>query len=137
MPAKDKYFDAVVRALQKDGWTITDEEFYLPFATRSAYIDILAEKPLTAEKDGQKIAVEVKTFGSAAKMSDLEKAIGQFVIYKTALAIAHMEHDLFLAVPAEMGEFFQMPAVAKMRRDFRIKVVSYDAQTEEIVEWID
>ncbi len=137
MPAKDKFFDAVLKALEADGWTITDEEFYLPFAARTAYIDILAEKPVTAEKAGRKIAVEVKTFGSAARMSELEKAVGQFVIYKTALAIAGLEHDLYLAVPNDMSEFFQLPDVAKLRRDFGIKVVCYDPQQEVISQWID
>lgn len=137
MPAKDKFYDAVLNALIKDGWEITNEEFYLPFATRTAYIDILAQKPVTAEKAGRKIAVEVKTFGSAAKMSELEKAIGQFVIYKTALAIAELEHDLYLAVPADMGEFFKFPAVVKMRQDFSIKIVTYNPQEEEIIEWLE
>lgn len=137
MPAKDKFYDSVINALRKDGWTITDEEFYLPFATRTAYIDILAEKPVTAEKAGRKIAVEVKTFGGASQMAELEKAVGQFVIYKTALAVAELEHDLYLAVPTDMGAFFQLPAVTKMRRDFGIKVVTYDPQKEVLSQWID
>ena len=137
MPARDKFTDAVLQALRADGWTITDEEFYLPFAGRSAFVDILAEKPVTAEKEGRKIAVEVKTFGSSAKMSELEKAVGQFVIYKTALAVAGLQHELYLAVPLDMEEFFLRPDMTKMRHDFGIKVVSYDPQQEVISQWID
>ena len=73
MPAKDIYHDTVKRALEKDGWTITKENLHLRWGRRDAYVDIAAEKVFTAEKEGRKIAVEVKSFGSEPKVMLFEK----------------------------------------------------------------
>ena len=137
MPAQDKFLDAVLNALIKDGWTITDRELLLPFDTNASYVDFLAEQTLTAEREGRKIAVEVKTFGGRSVMADLEKALGQFLIYKIGLEIAKMEHDLYLAAPEEMQDFFKRPAASKLRQDFGIKILIYQPQKETIIEWIE
>lgn len=136
MPAKYKYYDAVLRALVKDGWTITDEEVHFVFGDRSIYVDLMAERPVLLERMAEKIAVEARTFAGKAKMADIERAIGQFVIYETALEVAGLEHELFLAVPIDMTYFFTSSDVVKMRRKFGIKVVTYDPIKEVIVEWI-
>ncbi len=54
--------DSVLRALIKEGWTITDRKVRLPFDTSNSYVDFLAERTLIAERGAEKIAVEVKTF---------------------------------------------------------------------------
>jgi hypothetical protein len=51
------------------------------------YIDLGAEKVLEAEKEGQKIAVEVKSFMEASLMSAFHLALGQFIDYRHALAV--------------------------------------------------
>lgn len=137
MPAQDKFLESVLRALVKEGWTITDREVRLPFDTTNSYVDFLAERTLIAERGAEKIAVEVKTFAGKSVLSELEKALGQFLIYKTALTLAQMEHDLYLAAPADMRDFFKRPAASQLRHNFGIKVVIYDATKEEIIEWIE
>ncbi|MCP4701964.1 MAG: hypothetical protein GY862_34660 [Gammaproteobacteria bacterium] len=63
MPAKDMYHYVVKTALEKDGWTITDDPLIIQVdQKRSLYIDLGAENLLAAEKTGQKIAVEIKSF---------------------------------------------------------------------------
>lgn len=59
MPAKDKFPDAVKHALEKDGWTVTNENLRLIFDGSSTYIDTAAEKPLAPQRNGEKIALEV------------------------------------------------------------------------------
>jgi hypothetical protein len=76
MPAKDLYHDNVCNALTKDGWTITDDPLVLSIGTRSVYIDLGAEKLIAAERDNQKIAVEIKSFLSSSPIRDLENAWG-------------------------------------------------------------
>ncbi|WP_340627206.1 element excision factor XisH family protein [Nodosilinea nodulosa] len=39
MAAKDLVHDAVKRALEKDGWTITDDPLFLRFGGLEMYID--------------------------------------------------------------------------------------------------
>jgi hypothetical protein len=47
--AKDIYHETVKTALEKDGWTITDELFRLTIGSRSIYIDLGAQKLIAAE----------------------------------------------------------------------------------------
>ena len=61
--AKDKYHQHVRTALENDGWIITHDSLYLKIGTIQVQIDLGAEKIIAAEKNGEKIAVEIKTFG--------------------------------------------------------------------------
>jgi hypothetical protein len=60
MPAKDRYHDAVERALQKDGWTILREQVELIVPPRRLWIDLRAAEACTLV-----ILVEVKGFEAA------------------------------------------------------------------------
>src|SRR5438045_800907 len=91
MPAKDVYHDAVKNALIRDGWTITHDPYTLSYGRRDVYVDLGAEKPIAAEKDGRKIAVEVKSFIGPSEVHDLEMAIGQYVLY--GFVISRVESD--------------------------------------------
>jgi hypothetical protein len=44
-----------------------------------------AEKVVAVEKDGQKIAVEIKSFIGPSKISQFYIALGQFISYRAAL----------------------------------------------------
>lgn len=60
--AKDIFHNTVKIALQKDGWKITHEPYQLRYGVADVYIDLAAEEAIAAEKEGRKIAVEVKSF---------------------------------------------------------------------------
>ena len=59
MPAQDKFHEAVKIALTKDGWKVTHEHFKLEFGGVRMFVDLAAERFLAAERNGQKIAVEI------------------------------------------------------------------------------
>ena len=61
-PAKDTYRHAVKNALLKDGWTITADPYFIQYEDAELYADLAAEKPIAAERQGQKIVVEIKSF---------------------------------------------------------------------------
>jgi len=50
MPARDRIHDILREALEKDGWTITHDPYYVPVGTRRAFIDLGAEQVLAAVK---------------------------------------------------------------------------------------
>src|SRR5207249_748399 len=78
LPAKDRYHDTVVRALVKDGWTVTHHQFNLDVEERSLWVDIRAVK----EARSLVILVEVKGFENmASAIRYLASAIGQYVLY--------------------------------------------------------
>jgi hypothetical protein len=62
VPAKDRYHDSVVRALQKDGWTILGEQVDVFVPLRRLWVDIRATK----EAHTASILVEVKGFDTGA-----------------------------------------------------------------------
>ena len=98
MPAKDIYHDTVKNALIKDGWTITNDPLSLKIGKKDIFIDIAAEKLLVAEKQGKKIAVEVKSFVGTSEVEDLKNALGQYVLYEKILKRQLSERILYLAI---------------------------------------
>lgn len=60
--AKDIYHDTVRTALEKDNWIITDDPLTLKVGRRDLFVDLGAEKLLAAQRQGKKIAVEIKSF---------------------------------------------------------------------------
>ncbi|HBB34584.1 MAG TPA: fatty-acid synthase [Cyanobacteria bacterium UBA8803] len=135
--AKDIYHDTVKTALEKDGWTITNESFTLSAGKRDVFVDLAAEKPLTAERQGQKIAVEVKSFISPSPVKDLQNALGQYILYAELLAITEPDRILYLAIREEIYvDFFSEPIVQIVLANHPIKLIIFDPIEEVIVKWI-
>jgi len=108
MPAKDIFHDAVKNGLQKDGWTVTHDPLFIHFDESKLYIDLAAEKLIAAEKNEQKIAVEVKSFMNDSPMSEFHLAVGKFINYYIALETVKPFRELYLAVPIEIFELSEM-----------------------------
>lgn len=137
MPARDTYHEAVKAALIKDGWTITHDPLRLPWGGKDMYVDLGAERLLAAEKEQQKIAVEIKSFVGRSEMNDLEKAIGQFVVYRSILARREPDRDLYLAVPKEvLKNIFEEPLGQILLEDNLAQIIGVDTQEEVILKWI-
>lgn len=83
MAKRDKFHDAVRHGLEADGWTITHDPLVVEYGEQNLQVDLGAEMPIGAEKEGRKIAVEIKTFAGVAAMSDLYLAIGQYLMYNS------------------------------------------------------
>ncbi len=77
--AKDIFHNTVKTALEKDGWMITHDPYRLRYGISDIYIDFAAEEAIAAEKEGRKIAVEVKSFASSSTISEFHTALGQFL----------------------------------------------------------
>ena len=82
MPAKDFYHKTVRNALVKEEWTITHDPLTLKLGKKDFYVDLGANQLLAAEKVDRKIAVEIKSFTGRSDIDDLEKALGQYVLYQ-------------------------------------------------------
>jgi len=131
MPAKDKLHEAVVRALLKDGWTIAPSQT-IKFNGRTLYLDIVAEKK------GRYIVVEVK--GTAFdEMAELEKAIGQYLLYRFVLGRQRPVCTLFLAAPQKaFEEIFGANKTdgPDFAAQFDLNFLVFDPKKEEIIQWI-
>lgn len=99
MPAKDLYHDIVVAALNADGWTITEDPLIIGYGDKEFYVDLAAEdQTIGAERSGEKIAVEIKSFIHRSASVDLQKALGQHDVYEAILQEEEPERTLYLAV---------------------------------------
>jgi hypothetical protein len=137
MPAKDIYHNNVKNALIKDGWTITHDPYTLTFGLRDVFVDIGAERMLAAEKGGEKIAVEIKSFRSASDIHDLEMAVGQYVFYRSLLTRIEPERKLFLAIPASVFDSTLSEPIARpVIEDMTIALIAFDPEQEVIVRWM-
>jgi hypothetical protein len=138
MPAKDKFHEIVKNALIKDGWTITDDPLFIKFGGVEMYVDIGAEKIIGAEKNGRKIAVEVKSFLGISLTSEFQDALGQVLFYRVALAETHKDRVLYLAVPIDAYEtFFKLELPQTTLRTYEVRLIVYNELKGEIVEWLE
>ena len=137
MPAKDFFHETVRKALVGDGWAITHDPYYLPLGNRKGFIDLGAERIIAATKEGEKVAVEVKSFIGLSEITEFEKALGQFNLYSLALLEQEPERKLFLAVPEVFyNEFFEEPFMQKVLTHYQVHIILFDEETETITKWI-
>lgn len=104
---------------------------------RDLYIDLGAEKLIAAEKTGQKIAVEIKSFIGASPVTDLENALGQYILYYDILTRLEPERRLYLAIRQETySELFQEPVGKILLENQRLCLLVFDSKQEIILQWI-
>ncbi|MEQ8539428.1 MAG: XisH family protein [Coleofasciculus sp. D1-CHI-01] len=137
MPARDIYHYNVKNALIKDGWTITHDPLVLKVGAKDLFVDLGAEKLLAAEKEDDKIAVEVKSFVGASEIEDLKNALGQYILYADVLEDVEPDRNLYLAIRRiTFLELFEEPIGKKLLQKRRLKLIVFDSKTEDIVQWI-
>lgn len=137
MSAKDIYHDTVKCALQKDGWTITHDPFPLQIGKKRLFVDLGAERLISAEKGIQKIVVEVKSFVGQSDVKDLEQALGQYVLYQQVLKEMGIERILYLAVSQIVfNSVFTIELGQVLLKNEIIKLLVFDDEREAITQWI-
>jgi hypothetical protein len=134
--AKNIYHSTVRTALQKDGWQITNDPLTLKIGRRKALVDLGAEKLLAAEREGQKIAIEIKRFLNPSPLHDLEQAVGQFILYSKVLAQQEPDRVIYLAITRLVfSEIFSEEIGQLMLNETDLRLVIFDSEKEEIVQW--
>ncbi|MHC5823064.1 MAG: XisH family protein [Nostoc sp.] len=137
MPAKDAFHELVKIALEKEGWKITHDPYHIDLGFVDFYIDLGAERLIAATREGEKIAVEIKTFLAASTISEFHTAIGQFINYRIALEEEEADRRLYLAVPLDIYKrFFKYPFIQTVIRRNQIPLLVYDTQKQEVAQWI-
>lgn len=137
MPAKDIYHNAVKNALLKDGWTITADPYSIKYEDAELYADLAAQKPIAAEKKGQKIVVEIKSFVGRSQMYDFHSALGQYLVYRKLIQLTAPEYTLYLAIDDIVyKEFFQRKSVQIITNENQLLLMVVEMDREEILQWI-
>lgn len=138
MPAKDTYHDTVRNALIKDGWKITHDPYRMIWGSTRFFVDLAAEPLLAAEKENQKIAIEIKSFAGQSNMVDLEKALGQYILYRTIMQKVEPDRILYLAVSEKaVEEIFDEPVGRLITEKQSLRLIFFEPKSEVITRWIE
>ena len=138
MPKQDVFHQLVKDALTREGWTITHDPYPLRYGEHNLFVDLGAEAPIGAEKDGRKIAVEVKSFLGRSEVSDLERALGQFLLYRFLLSRVEPDRVLYLAVPEETHLSLFDPADGRdLVAEQGIRLLVFGPDQGVILRWIE
>jgi hypothetical protein len=133
LPAKDRFHDHVVTALERAGWTITHEQVAVVLEKRRLWIDIRAVKD-----DEDLIAlVEVKGFENMPSPIDyLADAVGKYVLYRSSLDYLGIETPLYMAVPTAAYEGILSERVGQEAlQRANVQLIVFDPLLREIVQW--
>lgn len=135
--ARDVFHDAVKQALEKDGWTITDDPLFFRFEGRNIFMDLGAESLIGARQAGRRIAVEVKSFVSPSPLSEFHGVLGQFLNYQFILDRMDLERTLYIAVPEDtFKNFFLRSTIVQTQIErFDIRILVYSPDRSEVVLW--
>lgn len=137
MSRRDDLHLSLRRTLEKNGWKITDDPLILVLEQTLLKADLGAEKFFAAEKEGRKIAVEIKDFDSPSVISELEKTMGQLQLYQWALEDQEPERQLFLAISQAIYiRHFQKPIFQLAVQRNRINLLVYEPSQEAIIQWM-
>ena len=71
-------------------------------------------------------------------LSELEKAVGQFIIYRFAMRREDAERELFIAVGEKIyNKLFVHPDVIELIESEDLKIIVFDEIKEVFVRWIN
>ena len=137
MSRKDQFHEVVKRSLEKEGWLIPHDPFTIQITEAVRLkIDLGAETTIAAQRDQEKIAVEIKSFLSDSEISEFHTTLGQYLNYVQALEEEEPDRTLHLAIPLETyNDFFQIPFVQTALKRHAMNVIIYNPIQEEINLW--
>lgn len=135
--ARDLFHDVVKEALTAEGWQITHDPFPIDYGDVQMQIDWGAERLLAAERNAEKIAVEIKSFINPSAISEFHTAVGQYLNYRRALRSQEPARILYLAIPDRTyEEFFRLRFIQEGVIEYQLYLVIYDIEERRIVQWI-
>ena len=133
MPAIDNCEPAVIKALEKAGWHVTDQPYIITLGEKYLFADLRLR-----DKDNQEIMiVEVKCFPeSKSDLDSLYGAIGQYLLYRSALSENGISDIIYLSIPLRIYDtLIQEDAVRSLIAQSSINCIVVDIEREEIVKW--
>jgi hypothetical protein len=147
MPQRDIIHNIVKQALIKDGWKITDDPYVISYGERFLFVDLgavetypfnhFAGQLIGAQREGKRIAVEIKEFRGNSPIADLEQAIGQYVLYRLLLNRVDPEREIYLAVTDIMyDEIFNEPIGEVVVHDLPLQLLVVNLEATEVQQWI-
>ncbi|MEH2008665.1 MAG: element excision factor XisH family protein [Nostoc sp.] len=83
------------------------------------------------------IPLWVEFFIGASPVTDLENALGQYILYYDILAGLEPDRSLYLAIRKETySELFQEPIGKILLENQRLCLLVFDSKREVVLQWI-
>jgi hypothetical protein len=99
------------------------------------FIDLAAEL-LAAEKDTQKVAIEIKNFVGLSNLNEFKEALGQYLLHHLALSKKEPERQLFLAMPNNFyQDFFEDAFFREIITLYHLKLLIFDENNTNKLVW--
>ncbi len=137
MAARDKYHFELRQALENDGWVITHDPYVLEMAETSYEVDLGAEKVIAAEKEGIKIAIELKSFLGESLAYDFHEAFGQFLEYRIGIEIQEPDRIIYLALAESKYErLMKLTLPKKAIERYSVNLLIFNPESKNVVQWI-
>lgn len=119
----------VQAALVSDGWTVKKGAITIIKGNYQFFIDV------SAEKDGQKVAIEVKSFLNNF-VYDWHLALGQYLTYNALLFKLDPDRVLYLAVPEDIyTEHFQSAPFQEFVVLYSINLFIFSQDANRVIAW--
>ena len=84
-----------------------------------------------------KSRLKCKSFAGASAIHEMECALGQMLIYKTASEISKTPREIFLAIPQPALNLFEGALATEIRRRYEINLIVVDIEKEEVTQWLE
>lgn len=137
MSSLDIIHQAVRAALIKAGWIITDDPLTLKYADLTVFADLGAQRTVGAQRDKERIIVEIKSFAGPSPVYEFERALGQFLIYRALAGLLGMKRSIHLAVSTTAFlEFFSRESIQMVLKTYNVSLLVVDVDAQEVTEWI-
>jgi hypothetical protein len=136
MPQRDLYHQVVRNALEKAGWIIISDPMSLVIDSTYVYVDL--EARFATHQNETLRAIEIKVVKPTRALDEIEKAIGQYIIYRGLLELHYPYHQCYLAIPQTAyekhlsGSDFQYILSSN-----EIHLLIFDQVQEEVIQWIN
>jgi XisH protein len=110
----------------------------ISYGDRFLFIDLGAvSRFIGAERDGQRLAIEIKGLRGRSAIAELEQAIGQYVLYQLLLRVVDPERTIYLAISIQTyEEIFQEPIGQLVIQDLPLNLLVVDTRLNEVNQWI-
>lgn len=97
-----------------------------------------AERRLAAERNNEKIIIEIKSFVGHSIIQDFKELLGHYMLYLPLLAETASEYKLFVAIDNAIYENdFQHPVIRLSLTKIHVPLIVVETNKEEVVLWIN
>ena len=95
-----------------------------------------AERVIAAERNDEKIAVEIKSFIGPSTIHEIEQALGQYILYLSFLEEVEPDRKLYIAISDTVYDnIFCRKSIQFLIQRNQIPLIVVNITKEEIVTW--